>query len=222
MIRPPDPAVRGTTLAYMQVGSAEAVRRVLDLAYRDCETALDLTYGTGAFWKGPRPPGLTLETNSPDPAAPTDHHLDFRRTYMEYESFDLVIYDPPHLADGGANGVLAARYGTVNGVHALKRLVQDGLMEAWRLARLGLLVKVTDHYHGGELVPLSHWVRAPLHRPYLVLHTYRPHALLDGRWRVQRAPRSNGATYLAFCKDGWRHKDFERLYERQQARLSAA
>ena len=56
-------------------------------------------------------------------------------------------------------------------------------------------------------------------RAYFELHTPRGYTLRDGKWRVQRTPRSNGAVYLVFRKDGHRHRDFDKLYARQPAAL---
>ena len=38
-------------------------------------------------------------------------------------------------------------------------VVRDGVREAWRVARLGIIVKVTDHVHGQRYVLESDWVR---------------------------------------------------------------
>jgi hypothetical protein len=218
MIRPPDPAITGTTLRYMPIGSADAVRRLVHRAFRDCVTAIDLTYSRGRFWTDPLPPGLTLTTNNLDPSSGADLHLDFTSTGLSDSSYDLVTYDPPHIADGGKNGILARRFGTVRGIDALRDLVQAGTREAWRIAALGILVKVADHAHQGEHQPLSDWVKAAVPTPlYTELHTFRPVHPRDGKHRVTRVPRSNGAAYLVFRRTGDRHIDFDRLYARQQA-----
>ena len=44
MIRPPDLAITGTTLRYMSIDSAEAVRRLIHLAFRDAHTAIKMTH----------------------------------------------------------------------------------------------------------------------------------------------------------------------------------
>jgi hypothetical protein len=217
-IRPPDPCIRGVTTRYMAVDSADATRRLLHLAFRDCRTVLDLTYGAGGFWRQPLPPGIALVTNNPDPASPADLHVDFTATGLADGAYDLVIYDPPHLADGGKRSIMARRFGTVKGTAGLRALIEAGAREAVRVAAVGLLVKVADHCHGGEFLPLSDWVKAAVGlRPYFDLHTYRPQPLRDPKWCAVRAPRSNGATYLAFRRDGHRHRDFDALYSKQEA-----
>jgi hypothetical protein len=220
MIRPSDPEVTTPTLAFMPVGSAEAVRRIMDLAYRDCHSVLDLTWGGGARGGPPPPPDVVITTNNLDPLSGSNLHRDFRHTGLPDRHHDLVIYDPPHLADGGTRGVMASRYATVKGGRALRDLVYAGAREAARVARVGVLAKVADHAHGGRWLDLSAWVVEAihlhsLHSLYFVLHTYRA-PLVDPKWKVQRVPRSNGATYLAFRFGDGKHVDFERLYARQE------
>jgi hypothetical protein len=218
-IRPSDPAIVGTTLTYMPIGSAEAVRRLVHLAFRDALAALDLTFAHGAFWRDPLPPLLDVTTSNRDPSSGAELHLDFTATGLSDAAWDLTVIDPPHLADAGQNGIMGTRYGTVRGLAALREMVEAGAREAWRLASVGTLVKVADHAHQGELQLLSDWVKAAIPmRPYVVLHTFRAAHLRDGKHHVERVPRNNGATYLAFRKDGHRHIDFDRLYDRQKAR----
>jgi hypothetical protein len=218
LTRPPDPAIRGVTTTYMLVRSHEAVRRLIHLVFRDAHTALDLTAGqSDAFWRAPLPPGLHVVTNNLDTQNRADLHLDFRSTGLPDGAYDLVCYDPPHLADGGKTSIMASRYGTVRGTAALRSLIVAGALEAWRVAAVGLLVKLADHAHGGEHHLLADWVKtAILERPYTVLHTFKSVSLEDRKWKAERVPRNNGAVYLAFRKDGHRHRDFDRLYERQQ------
>ena len=219
MIRPSDPALRGVPMRYMPIGSAEAVRWIAHLALRDCHSALDLTYAHRGFWADPLPPGLAVTGNNADPASDADLHVDFRCTGVADGAFDLVVLDPPHVADGGTTGIMASRFGTVRGVAALRDLIQAGSREAWRIARVGILVKVADHAHRGRHQPLSRWVEDAVDAElYFDLHTYRAAYLRDGKHRAVRVPRSNGATYLVFRKGGAMHLDFDLLYERQQAR----
>jgi hypothetical protein len=222
-IRPPDPAIpANVTQTYMPIPGYEAVRRVVELAFRDAHTVLDLTYAAGCFWRDPLPPGISVTSNNIDPAADTTLHVDFRQTGLPAQSFDLAVIDPPHLADGGATSIMATRYGTARGTPALVDLVVAGVAEAWRIAEVGVLVKVTDAAHAGEVVGLSDAVKAALPvRPITVLHTYRASGLVDRKWRAVRTPRSNGAIWLAFRREGHRHQDFQRLYERQQRRVAA-
>jgi hypothetical protein len=218
VIRPPDPSIRGITLAYSAISSAEAVRRLVHLAFRDCASVLDLTYAHGRFWADPLPPGLIVATKNLDLDSATDLHVDFRQTGLPDGAFDLAILDPPHIADGGKRGIMARRYGTVKGIAALREMIEDGAREAWRVSRIGVLIKVADYAHQGQHQRLSHWVEGALPvPPYVVLHTFKPYFLRDRKHRAVRVPRSNGAIWLAFRKSGHRHVDFDRMYARQEA-----
>lgn len=219
-IRPPDPSIKGRTLMYGPYSSAEATRRYIHLAFRDALTAIDLTAAHGGFWRPPVPPGLAITTNNLDPASRADLHLDFTDTGLSDGAYDLAVYDPPHLADLGADSIMGKRFGSAMGSGGLDALVTAGVREAWRIARVGILVKLADSSHGGEFLQLSRWVLEQFDaQPYFVAHTTRP-PLEDGKWKVQRVPRSNGAVYLVWRKDGHQHRDFDALYERQMSRLS--
>lgn len=222
LVRPPDPAVRGITLTYAPIGSAEACRRLVHLAFRDAHTALDLTYAAGNFWRKPLPPDLTITTNNLDPEASTDLHVDFTATGLAAASFDLVVYDPPHVADASADSILGRRFGTARGRDGLFRLVTAGVREAWRVSSVGIVVKLADSSHGGRYLQLSRWVYDALGvEPYCVSHTTR-RPLRDPKWKVQRVPRSNGAVYLVWRHDGGSHVDFDALWRRQNVTLRTA
>lgn len=219
-IRPPDPSIKGRTLMYGPYSSAEATRRYIHLAFRDAHTAIDLTAAHGGFWKPPVPPGLAVTMNNLDPSSAADLHLDFTATGLPDGAYDLVVYDPPHLADLGADSIMGKRFGSAKGTDGLDQLVTAGAAEAWRIARVGILVKLADHSHGSEFLQLSRWVLDHLGaEPYFVAHTTRS-PLLDGKWEAQRVPRSNGAIYLVWRKGGGPHRDFDALYEQQAGRIA--
>ena len=223
LIRPPDPAIRSTTVAYGRYNSAEACRRLVHLAFRDAHSALDLTFAAGRFWRDPLPPGLLITSNNLDARAATDLHVDFRATGLADGAYDLVVYDPPHVADGGANGIMARRYGSIRTTASLRELIVDGAQEAWRIARVGIVVKVTDHHHGGAFIDETDWIRRaiPAH-PYTRLSTVRARGLASARqWHAERVPRSNGAVYLVYRRDDHHHVDFDALYRRQALQLAA-
>jgi hypothetical protein len=227
-IRKPDPEIKGPTLAYGPYSSAEACRRALHLAYRDCETVFDITYGDGKFWQVPYPPGIKLETNNPDMSVKTTHHLTFADIDEEGvgipdKTYDLVVYDPPHLADGGKDGIMANRYGTERGTEGLHMMIEDGMGTACRLAKIGVLAKIADHAHGGQWLTLSRWVTNIAMESgfgtYFVMHTYRSTFMDDPKWTIQRVPRSNGAVYLAFRRGPAKHINFDELYERRTRKV---
>src|SRR5262249_15044813 len=131
---------------------------------------------------------------------------DFRALGSRTGSYDVVTYDPPHIQDGGRNGIMAQRYGTYR-AGELQTVVQAGTREAWRAARLGIVVKVCDHVHQQQLQWMTGWVREALdwRVPYEVVHQVRTHPLIDPKWQQQLSARNNGATYLVFRHGDQRH-----------------
>jgi hypothetical protein len=100
---------------------------------------------------------------------------------------------------------MGRRFGTYRSAE-LEPAVRAGCREAWRVACLGVVVKVCDQVHGQRFVRMSGWVIDELGEPYEVVHAVRPRALEDPKWRMpQLSARNNGATYLVFRKDGSRH-----------------
>jgi hypothetical protein len=74
-----------------------------------------------------------------------------------------------------------------------------------RVARLGAIVKVTDHVHEQRFQDQSGWVRDELGTPYDVVHQVRRSNLEDGKWRGVYSARSNGVVSLAFRHGDQRH-----------------
>lgn len=225
-IRPPDPLCVGEVPQYVPLSSFMAMRWCMHLGFRDGVTIFDPTFGGGGFWRpdGARtrsapvaPPGMTLVTNNLDPRAPTDYHVDYRRTGLPDAGYDVVVPDPPHTGDNGQGGHYADRYGGMaKGNAALIADVQALADEMWRLARVGMVFKVIRSSHGSEWVDLVDAVKAVIPvRPYFELTTVRPHWLPDPKWTTQRVPRNNGAIYVVFRRDSHKHRTFDREYARQ-------
>ena len=218
MIRPPDPAFdRGTGNRISRYTSAQAVRLLAHCYFRDAHITLDLTFGAGNFWKPPTSPGLLVISNNLDQAAPTDLHVDFTATGLPDGAYDLVVYDPPHLPHLGERSFMGARFGTVRSTSGFRTMIEAGTLEAWRLARVGIIVKLVDAPNGGAYLPATSWATDALGVwPVYVLHAIgRPSPRPSEE--IARVPRNNGSDWLVFRKDGNRYPDFVKLYERQQA-----
>jgi hypothetical protein len=194
-------------LRFGQVGlpTATVVSLILRVAFPDAETALDATYGSGNFWDGTAHVAVTAHDLNPDRAL--DGIADFRHLPYEDGACDVVLLDPPHLSDASEGSIMAERFGTASS-NDLEQLVRDGVREAWRVARLGVIIKITDHTHGGRLVLESDWVRDSLNWlvPYEVVYQIRSNALIDPKWGEQLSAYNNGSAYLIFRKDGPLHK----------------
>lgn len=124
------------------------------------DRVLDVTYGRGLFWSEVRPAGLVAHDLALD-------GVDFRQLPEADASVDVVVFDPPYIAQGGRTTSTIPdfldRYGLVDvpttrgGVF---ELVAAGLKEANRvLAPSGrLIVKTMDYVNGGRLVLGRHHV----------------------------------------------------------------
>jgi hypothetical protein len=183
--------------------TATIMTLILRVALPDAQTVLDVTYGSGAFWDGSAPVQVTAVDLNPTRAL--DAAVDFRQLPYADESFDVVTFDPPHLADAGSESIMRERFGTYEDAD-LEDVIKDGCREAWRVARLGIVVKVTDHVHGQRLVCETDWVKSAIDAPaYDVVHQTRSGAMVDPKWREQLSAYNNGSTYLIFRKDGPLH-----------------
>jgi len=185
--------------------TATVVTLILRVAFPDAQTALDTTYGSGAFWDGSAHVQVTAHDARPERAP--DGVADCAALDYADGTYDVVLFDPPHLSDQSQGAIMADRFGTLPS-DQLPSLVREGAREAWRVARLGIVVKVTDHSHSGRFVVESDWVRSALEgvELYEVVHQVRSGALIDPKWEVpQLSAYNNGATYLIFRKDSPLH-----------------
>jgi hypothetical protein len=169
--------------------TAVTVAKILRVYLPDAVTAVDLTPGRGNFWHKDLPIRVSVE-RSP---------YDFRDLPYLDQSRDVVLFDPPHIADGGKRSVMAARYGTYR-ASQLPDVIRQGTREAWRVSRLGIVVKVTDHVHSQRFIMQSEWVRAALEDVPLCaeIYQFRSHPFIDSKWKKQYSARSNGSTFLIF------------------------
>jgi hypothetical protein len=173
--------------------TAHFIARLAAVLLPDARTAMDLTPGNGCFFSEHVPIHLTMTVSPHDfTALPyTDH------------AFDAAFFDPPHLGDLGVNSIMRARYGTLNGSQ-VKQLIQSGVAEAWRITRVGLVIKVTEHCHGQRFQAESIWVESVLGEPYERLHVVRRN-YAGARSHPQLSAYSNGATFLVYRRGDQRH-----------------
>lgn len=177
--------------------TATIVSIMLRVYFPAAETGLDPTYGSGNFHDGSSRVAFTC------------HDKDYTRaphgamdvTDLRYGdlSFDVVLFDGPHIANGGDDSIMAEQFGTAD-EDEIKRVIMLGTQECWRVAGHGLIVKITDHVHGGRYVLESDWVAEAMGwaPPYDVVHQVRPRAMIDPRWGPQQHAYNNGSTYLIY------------------------
>jgi hypothetical protein len=87
----------------------------------------------------------------------------------------------------------------------LELVVRQGAREAWRVAKLGTICKVTDQTHAQVFVRESGWIYDELGEPYEVVHGQH-RQVEDPKWRLPAlSARSNGSTYICHRRGDQRH-----------------
>jgi hypothetical protein len=132
----------------------DCLRQLLELHAPAQPRILDATFGRGSMWRG-----LEYQPwrNDSNPELEADSHYDFRELPEEWTgTFDVVVFDPPHIAEAGARSRYASHFGARNDdlQHApdICHLFAPFLLEAARvLKRRGtILCKVIDQVHRGR------------------------------------------------------------------------
>ena len=190
--------------------SARTIAKMLRVLFPDALRVLDATWGSGRFWSphfGARSKhvvGLDLS-----PHGRPDVLGDFTRLPFRDDAFDVVVYDPPYLSDTSKAGTskMDQRFASYRSEDEAHATVQAGAREAWRVARLGCLVKIQGHIHASRYVDMEAWIRAALDGwpLYGRVEQVRPVKLLGANWTDQLSVWSNSATFLAFRHGDQRH-----------------
>jgi hypothetical protein len=136
------------------------IAAVAQLWINSDDVVLDVTYGRGNFWTKIRPARLVAHDLELD-------GVDFRHLPEPDASVDVVVFDPPYIAQGGRETStipdFLGRYGLADvpkTVPELNELVAAGMKEALRVLKPKgrLLVKCMDYITAGKLVLGRHHV----------------------------------------------------------------
>jgi hypothetical protein len=117
---------------------------------------LDATYGRGTFWKDwPAHAGVGIRNFVGADVAPQHegiYAVDNRAMPWDPESFDVVVYDPPHITDSSPRGQYAERYATTGHGENISAQFPAFLREAHRVLQDGgiVLAKIADMVHQGR------------------------------------------------------------------------
>lgn len=107
-----EPPVR--PLSVMDARDPEVLRLMLDFYAWPAAQVLDVTANERRMWKGVEHPGGITYADI-DPAMKPDIIADFRALPCEAESYDVIVFDPPHLPAAAASpesmGRFVANYG---------------------------------------------------------------------------------------------------------------
>lgn len=186
--------------------SAQTVAKMLRVLFPDALTVLDATWGTGKFWL-PNSPYHLVGLDRSGHGRPSVLG-DFTKLPFADNRFDVVIFDPPYQWDEGKTkrSVVGRRFATYTGEQDAWSTITAGALEAWRVGRLGIIVKIQDYTHASKPVRLSRWVEGALpEEPYATVHQARLNTITDPKWSDQLSPRANSTTFLAFRHGDQRH-----------------
>lgn len=173
---------------------------------------LDVTHNSGRMWAGvPYTPTRSDYDQDRFDAGEIDMVADCRKLPVDDGSYDVLVFDPPHQADGGKTalgGGWAKRYGTGKGDPA--ELYEPFMIEAYRvLAANGIvLAKLSDQVHGGKYRPQHIWLiqHAQTHGFTfcdLMIRVAKQRAgLIDPKWKIIAHVRQIHTYWLVFRKGG--------------------
>lgn len=191
--------------------SAQAIAAIFHVLFPDASTAWDMTYGRGMFWKGPDIPQLRVYGS--DRSIDRAPHVvaDFQRLPVQSHTVDVAVFDPPFLTDVGKASAMGGMYGSARSINDLEDIVRRGTQEAWRISKLGIVVKVQDYIHASRAVWMSDWVRQAIPdpqsssirglAPYDVVHLVKPNKIRSPKWGAQLSMYRNHATFWIFRRD---------------------
>ena len=135
---------------------------------------------------------------------------DFRALPLADDSFDVTVFDPPYLWDVSRKrpGVMGSWFGSYRSAEEARDAIERGAREAWRVCRLGVIVKVQDHIHASRPWWLSRWVQDVMPvEPYDFLILEQPRSKLrDPKWTRQLSVRRRHTTFWVWRKDGQLHR----------------
>jgi SAM-dependent methyltransferase len=173
---------------------------------------LDATVNGGRFWRGLEWKIIGMDI---DPAHNPTVVGDNRDMPFEDSSFDVVVYDPPHIPNQGKDRSkdFNTRFGLV-----LKSTKEQGydlgflyppfVAEAYRVLRVEgiLLCKIADYVHGHRY----HWAHIDLiqaaHKVGFTacdcIVKVRRGPIIDPRWKTAHHARRQHCFWLVFRKSG--------------------
>jgi SAM-dependent methyltransferase len=171
---------------------------------------LDATVNKGRIWGDSTRPyiGMDIDPTVEPGIVGDDTAMPFRDA-----SFDIIVYDPPHVGDQGKSKTkFATKYGTgitsknSEGVWgSLAHTYPPFLTEAKRVLRPDgvLLVKLIDHTHSAtfQFATAEFWRAALATGAFIIegLHMLpRRGVIMDSKWKRASHPRQNHCTWMIF------------------------
>jgi hypothetical protein len=138
-----------------------------------------------------------------DPLRAKDVCCDFTRLPFVDGAFDVVVFDPPFQPKTNVSpgNVVELRFTKVKGGTAgVRKVVDAGLKEAWRVSRLGVIYKCQDYINARKPVWMSLWAYDILGAPYEVVYRRHPNKLVSSKWKLQQSARRNHTTFMVWTR----------------------
>lgn len=192
-------------------GDAELLERLLGFyPRRTPRRILDTTVNGGRFWRGSRRKIVGLDIDfSHRPTVVADN------TSMPFSSasFDVIVYDPPHIPNQGRDKQkdfntrfgLGGRSPKENG-YTFTHTYPPFVMEAYRVLKHEgiLLCKITDYIHHHRYqwahVEFVQAAREAGFRPCDCIIKVRKGPIIDPKWKVAHHTRRQHCYWLVFRK----------------------
>jgi SAM-dependent methyltransferase len=213
----PVPADGGNSTRYQPLPSvwdgtdAALLERMLDFYPRKRPARiLDATVNRGRFWEGSKRPVLGLDI---DPKFKPHVVADNRAMPFKHHSFDVIVYDPPHIPNQGKDNKkdFNDRFGLVvkspasNGYN-FTHLYPPFVAEAYRVLRPEgvLLCKMADYVHGHRF-QWAHveFIKAAQDVGFTAcdcIVKIRKGPIIDPRWKQAHHARRQHCYWLVFRK----------------------
>ena len=202
---------------YVPLGSvwegedSELLERLMDLYPRKRpQKILDATLNSGRFWRGSNRPvvGLDIQGKYRPHVAGDNMLMPFRK-----ESFDVVVYDPPHIPNQGRDNEkdFNVRFGLVvksskDNNYSFSHTYPPFLAEAHRVMREEgiLFCKITDYIHNHRYqwahIDLIGAAKETGFRPCDCIIKIRKGPIIDPKWKVAHHSRRQHCYWLVFRK----------------------
>lgn len=174
------------------------------------EKILDATVNRGRFWRGSRRPVTGMDI---DPRFKPDVVGDNTKMPFEASSFDVVVYDPPHIPNQGKDNEkdFNDRFGLVikspkeNG-YSFSHTFPPFLREAFRVLRAEgiLLCKIADYVHHHRYqwahIEFVNAARKAGFMPCDCIVKIRNAPIIDPKWKTAHHSRRQHCYWLIFRK----------------------
>jgi SAM-dependent methyltransferase len=190
---------------------ADLLEKMLDFyPHKKPKNILDATMNSGRFWEGSSRPVTGLDI---DPANKPDIVGDNRDMPFEKASFDVVVYDPPHIPNQGRDKKkdFNTRFGLVlksspEQGYNFSHLYPPFVAEAYRVLKPQgvLFCKIADYVHGHRFqwahVELLNAAVAVGFTPCDCIVKVRKGPIVDPRWKKAHHARRQHCYWLIFRK----------------------